>query len=289
MSKQISTGLNLGFLTKLNRSITMNYTATQKDVKQLLRTAKFKKAAKESRKFPQNAPICVMLDKFKEKNKTCGLTTDFSPIMAPLALVQIFALFKRVPENTHLKGIIVGAESEDFINKGKWFGAFNDLVEIICEGHKFNFTFDLTFIGPELRTTKNNRGNPTKKIKDRVKVTYSNCKLNDFLLDNPEEKYDFSVMFHPGFEINQEMFLDTSLMDLLSKRVEKGYAFFTSYCGEDFSRDKLVLENFGFKVEGPEYNIYSCQYESEFPFLLEMMGEDTLNHWGGYVGAISLN
>jgi len=171
------------------------------------------------------------------KGQACLGSNSYSEQELKLALLPVVSLawylarhFPEFSERKQLDLWVIGAELIDGKDEGAWFRCLEALLGI----DEVNYRL----IGPALKSPDN----------DRI---HSGTLDEAISLGLPAP--DLAVIFQPGFEENTSM-LEAGIADLLRSDT---LLIASSYSEEEFERDRLMAQAYGFKVSKPENNPFS--------------------------------
>jgi hypothetical protein len=170
-------------------------------------------------------------------------------IAANAATVCVFAQLLGISKSP-LRLLVVGAEKNDALNKGRWYGLVSCLLGIDVT--------QVTLVGPEIKSIAVGHEG---EIKDRVKYRLFHGTLKEFIASD-NNTYDLAIQFHPGYEVNKSMLDDGSLRDFLGSRAS--VMCFASYHEDEFNDDKTILSEHGFSVTDIGANPYTFDIDNPF-------------------------
>jgi hypothetical protein len=171
------------------------------------------------------------------KGQACLGSNSYSEQELKLALLPVVSLawylarhFSELLERKQLELWVIGAELIDGKDEGAWFHCLEALMGI--DGVNYRL------IGPALKSPDN----------DRIHSGTLDEAIN---LGLPAP--DLAVIFQPGFEEHASM-LESGIADLLRSNT---LVIASSYSEEEFERDRLMAQAYGFQVSEPEHNPFS--------------------------------
>jgi len=180
-------------------------------------------------------------------------------LAAPAAIATWVA--RRMP---HVAGrgrprvLVIGAETVDAVDQGRWYAALPALLGSECE-------VAVTLVGAELDPSFTSAagalapGKPARCVRSH---------LAEFLADEGGAAFDLAVMFHPGLGRHRGWLSDGSFTRLISGGIE---LVASAYEEDEAEMDGWVAESYGYGMAGePVLN----------PFFLDLDHERTNVRWG---------
>jgi len=189
-----------------------------------------------------NKPLVLQCQSWSDcliglKGQACLGSTTLSEQELKLALLPVVSLagylarhFPEFLERKQLDLWVIGAELVDGKDEGAWFRCLEPLMGIESLNYRL--------IGPTLKSPDNDR---------ILSGTLEEAISLDMSLP------DLAVIFQPGLEENTSM-LEAGMADLLRSNT---LVIASSYSDEEFERDRLMAEAYGFQVSEPENNPFS--------------------------------
>ena len=180
-------------------------------------------------------------------------------LAAPAAIALWIA--RRMPHlsgRQRLKVLVIGAETVDAVDEGRWYGA---LPALLGSGAGA----DVTLAGAELDPSF---ASPARALAPAQPARCVRARLAEFLAEEGSVEFDLAVMFHPGLGRHRGWLSDGSFTRLISEGVQ---LVASAYEEDEAEMDGWVAESYGYGVAGDP--VLS-------PFFLDLDHERTSVRWG---------
>jgi hypothetical protein len=156
-----------------------------------------------------------------------------------------------------LKVLVIGAETVDAVDEGRWYAALPALLASGAEA-------DVTLVGAELDPSF---VSPARALAPVQPARCVRARLAEFLAQEGAQ-FDLAVMFHPGLGRHRGWLADGSFSRLISGGVG---LVASAYEEDEAEMDCWVAESYGYGIAGePVLN----------PFFLDLDHERTQVRWG---------
>jgi hypothetical protein len=186
-------------------------------------------------------------------------TLAHAVLAAPAAVALWIA--RRRPEllaRRELRLLIIGAESADAVDQGRWYGMLPVLLGT-------GFDTSVTMVGAELDPSF---ASGAEALAPSRPARCVRSRLADYLGPAREPEFDLAVTFHPGLGKHRGWLEDGSFARLIAGGVQ---LVASAYEEDEFEMDRWVAESYGYAVEGgPVLN----------PFFLDLDHDQTKVRWG---------
>lgn len=186
--------------------------------------------------------------------------TAAAVLAAPAAIARWIA-FKApaMAEKPRLKLLVLGAESTDAVDKGRWYQAIPRLL-----GN--DATVEVHLLGAELAA---DFSSSLAAHAPPVAAHTQRALLADFLAACGGERFDLVVLFQPGFQKHRGWLQEGGIGGLL----EAGTLVMgASYASDEYEMERFVLACHGFTASTSSM---------PNPFFLELGDEQSSIRWGG--------
>ncbi len=154
--------------------------------------------------------------------------------------------------------LVIGAETTDAPDQGRWYQLLPQLLDVQCE-------VKATLVGAELDTgfastiAAHAPGAPAQCFRSG---------LAEFLSRHEMQGFDLAVVFQPGLQKHRGWLADGGFARLIAAGVP---LIASSYETDEYEMDRWVLESYGYRVSAePVLN----------PFFLELSDDRTSVRWG---------
>lgn len=185
--------------------------------------------------------------------------TASAVLAAPAAIARWIAVREpRLRGRTELKLVVIGAETTDAPDQGRWYQLLPQLLDA-------SGAVETTLVGAELDLSF---GSAAAKYAPAVSAQCVRSGLAGYLARVALANFDLAVVFHPGLQKHRGWLADRSFAAIVSAGVPLIAA---SYEADEYEMDRWVLECHGYHASAePLLN----------PFFLELGDGQTAVRWG---------
>ena len=185
--------------------------------------------------------------------------TACAVLAAPAAIARwVAARAPALAQKTALSLLVIGAETTDAPDEGRWYQLLPELLDARCE-------VSITLVGPELDS---DFASCAAAHAPRAAARAVRAALGEFLARHEPSQFDLAVVFHSGLQKHQGWLADAGFARLLAAGVS---LIASSYEIDEYEMDRWVLECYGYRASSePLLN----------PFFLELGNEQTRTRWG---------
>lgn len=193
--------------------------------------------------------------------RSVSAPTACAVLAAPAAIAHWIAA--RAPalalaQKPALSLLVIGAETTDAPDQGRWYQVLPQLLDSLCE-------VAVTLIGPELDP---DFASSAAAQAPRPAARCVRASLGEFLARHEPSQFDLAVVFHPGLQKHQGWLSEAGFARLLAAGVP---LIASSYEIDEYEMDRWVLECYGYRASSePLLN----------PFFLELGNAQTRVRWG---------
>ena len=192
--------------------------------------------------------------------------TAAAVLAAPTAVARWIAIAApHLAAKRQLKILVLGAESTDAVDQGRWYQVIPRLLHIDAD-------VEVDLLGAELEA---NFSSSIAASAPQVPARVQRAALADFFAGADAPRFDLAVMFQPGFQKHRGWLQPGGIARLL----ESGTLLMgASYASDEFEMERFVLECHGFAVDPSS---------RPNPFYLELGDSQSSIRWGGELWQIT--
>ena len=185
--------------------------------------------------------------------------TAAAVLAAPAAIARWIALkAPQLTEKPRLRLLVLGAESTDAVDQGRWYQAIPRLLGI-------DAALEVHLLGAELEA---NFSSSIAAHAPPLAAHTQRAALADFLAESGGERFDLAVLFQPGFQKHRGWLKEGGIANLLTAGT---LLMGASYASDEYEMERFVLECHGFGASPTSM---------PNPFFLELGDAQSSIRWG---------